>query len=339
MKNKAAIIIVNWNGLKFLDDCLTAVFDQIYKNFDVYFVDNGSKDSSVKFVESKFPKVEIIKLDKNYGFAEANNIGIRQALYDKDIKYLVFLNNDTKVEPGWLASLVNTAEMSKNIGMVSSKALFPNGTIQNAGLSFEKGLVSGKNGGLSLGYGLPKNHPSFASDIEIFAPGGVACLYKREVIEEVGLFDEDFFAYAEDYDLGFRARLMGWKSYLSAKAQLVHYHSQTGGDNSLFKLFHTTRNIIFVAYKNLPIKFFLDFFLNYLKKRYLGIKFNHTKTIKTLKNNNNFSYFRFVSKLIISMVYYLPKMTLKRNKIQRGRRIKKNNILEWYSRFSRNNYE
>ena len=143
---KVAIIIVNWNGHKLLNDCFYAVYSQTYQNFDVYFVDNGSKDNSVSFVLENFPKTKIIKLKYNTGFAKGNNEGIKEAFKDKNINYIVCLNNDTIVEKNWLEELIKTAEGDEQIGAVSSKAYFnDNVTIQNAGLEFYK--TPNKKGG------------------------------------------------------------------------------------------------------------------------------------------------------------------------------------------------
>src|SRR3989338_5395553 len=191
---KASIIIVNWNGKKFLKDCLNAVCKQTYKNFQVYFVDNGSLDGSSDYVRRDFPKTKTIQLNKNYGFAKGNNEGIKEAFKDKSIEYIVCLNNDTIVDKNWLKELVKTAEKDKKIGMVSSKAYFPDGKIQNAGLSFEKALQINKDGGISIGYGKKDSEvPSLQKEIEIFAPGGVAPLYKRKMLEELYKINKEYF--------------------------------------------------------------------------------------------------------------------------------------------------
>lgn len=124
MNNKVAIIIVNWNGLKFLKDCLESVYKQTYTNFDVYFVDNGSVDDSVDFVFKNFPKVKIIKLEKNTGFAYANNIGINKAFEDDSVSYILTLNNDTKVDKNFIFNLVSCINTDKTIGSVAPKIKF-----------------------------------------------------------------------------------------------------------------------------------------------------------------------------------------------------------------------
>lgn len=321
---KAAIIIVNWNGKKFLRNCLNAVFKQTYKNFDIYFVDNGSIDNSSEFVRKNYPKAKIIQLDKNYGFAKGNNEGIKEAFKDKQVEYIVCLNNDTIVDKNWLKELIKTAEKDEEIGAVSSKAYFKGGKIiQNAGLIFSKALQINKEGGISLGYGLTdKKAPELSGDIEIFASGGVAPLYKRKVLEillerDKEVFDEDFFAYVEDYDLGFRIRSLGYISLLSSHAKLIHLHSKTGGIASPLKAYYCERNSILTAIKNISL---IDTFL--FPFRNIGLKisylFNKHDSVEKLKGNIGFlGMFWILFKANIAALFLMPKMLVKRRIIRR----------------------
>lgn len=319
---KVAIIIVNWNGKIFLEDCLNHVYKQTYHNFDVYFVDNGSKDDSVKFVRENFPQIKIIQLDKNTGFARGNNEGIREAFKDDEIAYIVCLNNDTIVENNWLEELVKTVESNENMGAVSSKAYFDDGvTIQTAGLEFCRALQINKKGGISIGFGLTDMEaPELSNDVEIFAPGGVAFLCKREVLKELikrdgEIFDEDFFAYVEDLDLGFRIRSFGYKCFLSAKSKLIHLHSKTGGVASPFKSYYSERNSILTAIKNLGLVDLLLFpFRNFcLKISYL---FNKNKSVEKLKGNVGiWGMILILVKANFSALCLIPKFLIKRWKI------------------------
>jgi GT2 family glycosyltransferase len=320
---KAAIIIVNWNGDRFLKNCLSAVLNQSYKNFTVYLVDNGSKDSSLSLVKENFPQIQIIALKMNTGYAQGNNIGIRKALKDKKISYVVCLNNDTVVSKNWLSSLIKTAQSKKNIGAVSSKAYFSDGeTIQNAGLEFTKTLQINRPGGISVGFGkTDKDMPELSRAREVFAAGGVAPLYTRDVLEKLitrdgEIFDEDFFAYAEDYDLGFRIRSFGYKACLSANAKLIHLHSQTSGVASPLKAFYCERNAYLVAIKNLPfIDLILFPFRNAVLKTSYFFKKNHS--VKILQTRIGLlNVLQILIKAHISTLLLLPKMLKKRRKIR-----------------------
>jgi len=323
MNGKAAVIIVNWNGLRFLKDCLTAVYNQTYKNFDVCFVDNGSMDESLKFVKENFSQTKIVALKKNTGFAQGNNEGIKEAFKDKSVEYIVCLNNDTIVDPNWLAELVKTADNDEKIGAVSSKAYFIDGkTINNAGLRFEKVLQANKKGGISIGYGLTDDEaPELSNEIEIFAAGGVAALYRRGIIEKIfkrdgEIFDEDYFAYVEDLDLGFRIRGLGYKAVLAPNAMLKHLHSQTIGKASPMKAYYCERNTILTAIKNLTI---VDLIL--FPIRNLGLKvsylFNKHESVEKLQQTNGILIILLIIvKANLSAIHLLPKYLFKRARLR-----------------------
>ncbi|MGI6775827.1 MAG: glycosyltransferase family 2 protein [Patescibacteria group bacterium] len=321
--NKSAITVLNWNGKKFLKDCLSAVYEQTEKNFEVYFVDNGSTDGSIEFVKNNFPKTKIVSLDKNYGFAKGTNEGIKEAFKDKKVKYIICLNNDTIVSKNWLKELVNTAQKDNKIGAVCSKSYFKDGkTIQNAGLIYTPAIGINKVGGISLGYGFAdKEAPELSKEIEIFAPGGIAPLYRRDVLEKIyqrdgEIFDEDFFAYAEDLDLGFRIRKLGYKSVLSPKATLIHLHSQTGGVASPFKAFYSERNSILTAIKNLSLKDLLLFPLRNIALK-ISYFFKKHESVESLKKEVGFiKMFLIVIKAHLSAIVLTPKMFVKRAKIK-----------------------
>jgi len=314
MKNKkVAIIIVNWNGKKFIKDCLNAVFKQTHKKFKVYLVDNGSTDGSSDFVNKIFPQTKIIQLDKNYGFAKGNNVGIKEAFKDKSIKYIVCLNNDTIVDKNWLKEMVKTAGSNNKIGAVGSVSLYPNKTIQNAGIRLLKSKTFNEDylGAMSIGYGKPSNH--FKRDFKIFAPSGVSALYKREMLEELGLFDEDFFSYCEDIDMGFRIKLSKWSCFCSARSKLIHFHSQTTGLGSPFKAYYSKRNGYFLAMKYFsfldivlfPFRDIIWNFRNLFKKSKLN-------SVNKLKKNMGFlGLFWIMLRIYLSVLFYASKMLFK----------------------------
>lgn len=325
MKNKkVAVIILNWNGISFLGDCFNAVYSQTYKNFDVYLVDNGSMDSSIDFVRNNFSKVKIIALEYNTGFARGNNIGIKEAFKDAEVNYIACLNNDTIVSNKWLEELVKTAEKKIIIGAVSSKAYFTDKiTIQNAGLEFSNTVQINKKGGVSIGFGLTDlEAPELLKDIEIFAPGGVAPLYKREVLEKIikrdkEIFDEDFFAYVEDLDIGFRIRSMGYECYLSANAKLIHLHSQTGGASSPFKSYFLARNVVLTAIKNFTL---INLLLFPFRSLFMmaSILFKKNESVKKLKGNIGiFGMILILIKANFSALCLMPKFLVKRWKIKK----------------------
>lgn len=340
--NKVAIIIVNWNGKKFLKDCIDAIRKQSFKYYNIYLVDNGSNDDTISYVNEYFKEVKLIELSINTGFAKGNNIGIFEALKDSEVNNIVCLNNDTIVSDTWLEELIKTSNLDQSIGMVSSKAFFTTGEVQNAGLSLEKALNINKLGGISICYG--KNDDILINDMEIFAPGGVAVLFKREMLEEIykrdkEFFDEDYFAYAEDLDIGFRGRLLGWKCFLSVNARLIHLHSMTGGVASNFKAFYSERNTLLTAFKNLPFLIFVKFCFNNI---FLKISYLDKKNCSVEKLKNNLGIFKMIMLLLkahFSFLFLLPKFLVKRYKIQSTKKVTNKMIRNWFKIYSRRSIE
>jgi len=236
---KAAIIIVNWNGKQYLKNCLNAVFKQTYKNFDIYFVDNGSKDDSVNFVKKNYKKIKIIQLDKNYGFAKGNNEGIKEAFKDEKVEYIVCLNNDTIVGKNWLKELIKTAEKDVKIGAVQSMVFLEDGkTIHSTGSLIKEDFSSE-----SRDFGKTRKYNLREDIIE----SGIGCslLLKKEALEKSGLYEEFYGSYKEDDEICFKIKKKGYKIFYSPKSKLIHLHSKTLGKQSPKKFYLNERNRIF----------------------------------------------------------------------------------------------
>ncbi|MDO8445573.1 MAG: glycosyltransferase family 2 protein [Deltaproteobacteria bacterium] len=241
-----SIIIVNWNGKMFLERNLSSVFSQTFQQFEVILVDNGSTDWSVEFVRLHFPDVIIIENKENLGFAKGNNQGIRAAKG----KYIATLNNDTVVDKEWLSNLVNVAESSENhVGMWAPKILSMK---EPAKIDSVGGLLIYKDG-IARGRGRGKEDKGQFDKVEgILFPSACSALYRKDMLDDVGLFDEDLFAYCEDTDLGLRGRLAGWKAVSVPDAVVYHHYSGSTGTYSEIKAFLVERNHIWVAIKNFP---------------------------------------------------------------------------------------
>ncbi len=245
MRKLISVIIVNYNGEKFLEECLNSLFTQAYKNMEVLVVDNASSDSSVEFIRNNFKNVKIIHQNKNLGFAEGNNIAIRQARGE----YIATLNNDTIVEKEWLSELVNAMEFDKRIGICASKILFYNNRniINSTGICVDK--ISGFT--WDRGFG-DKDGEKYKKKQMVFGACAAAALYRKDMLDQIGLFDDDFFAYHEDVDLAWRAQLYGWKCMYVPAAIVYHHLSATAGLNSPFKEYFANRNKIWLIVKNYP---------------------------------------------------------------------------------------
>ena len=244
MTGRVTVIIPNWNGRAHLERCLPAVFAQTYPDFEVVVVDNASTDGSVKWVRERFPGVRLITNDRNLGFARANN----QAIRATTAPYIATLNNDTQVDSAWLSRLVEAAASDAGVGMVASKILYsqPPHPMDSAGIELDRaGFAWNRYNGQ------PEN-PEEREPYEVFGPSAAAALYRREMLDDVGLFDESYFAYYEDVDLAWRARLRGWRCLYVPGARVYHLHSATSRQGSPFKRYHLVRNKVWTTLKNYP---------------------------------------------------------------------------------------
>ena len=217
----ARVIIVNWNGKHFLGECLSTLEKQSYPNYDVTVVDNGSTDGSVDFIHDRFPRVHILSLDENVGFSKANNRAMIGALSD-GAQYIALLNNDTKVDERWLEHLVRVMESGKDIGICASKMLRMEDPhiLDSAGHIFRKGRISER------GHGEVDAH-QYDDQIDIVGACAGACLYRREMLEEIGLFDERYGSYYEDAELSWRAYNRGWRARFVPESMVLHHRGGT----------------------------------------------------------------------------------------------------------------
>jgi GT2 family glycosyltransferase len=239
-----SVVVVTWNGRHYLDACLEAVAAQVGVDAETILVDNASTDGTVAYVRERFPWVRVVALPENRGFAGGNNAGVREARG----RLVALLNNDAVPEPGWLQALVSGIDEPAGFALVTSRIVYmhdPN-LIDSAGDSL---LTSG---------GAFKRYHGASVDLardsaEVFGICGAACLLPRRVFDEVGGFDEDFFASHEDVDLSYRARLLGYRCRYVADAVVRHHGSATIGRVSGFAIFHGQRNLEWLYIKNTPI--------------------------------------------------------------------------------------
>ena len=238
-----SIVIVNYNGKKFMKECLDSVFNLDYpkEKMEVLVVDNGSRDGSQEFMRKKYPKVVLLKNDVN-NYARANNLGIKKAHSD----LIAFLNNDTRVEKRWLIELVNGILADKQIGGVCSKVFLMDGRIDSAGIIEFPNFYWQQRGYNELDKG------QYNKIEEVYALCGVSMLFRRECLNDVGFEDEDFNIYVEEVDLALRCRRKRWKLIYVPKSLLWHEHSGTIKINSDFFIFHTERNRLYFVAKHYP---------------------------------------------------------------------------------------
>lgn len=230
-----SIIIVNWNGKPHLINCLASLQKVHYKPLEIILVDNNSCDGSVDFVEKKYRSVRIIKNKKNVGFCLANNKGYKVSKG----KYVLFLNNDTIVTSDFLKPLITTLEENSRNGIVQPKIVFwGNKKLQTGGAFIT-------NTGFLYHYGYGKNpqDPKYNFNMQIYSANGSCMFVKREVINKIGLFDEDYFTYFEETDFCHRALLAGYKIWYQPKSIIYHIGNI---DNSK----HKNSFLVYISFRN-----------------------------------------------------------------------------------------
>ena len=240
-----SVIVVNWNGLTYLPECLDSLSAQSYAALEVIVVENGSTDGSLEYLRGQGEgRLRLVESPSNLGFAGGNNLGIRTSKG----AYLALLNNDAAADPRWVEALVTAAEADPGVGMCASRIYVWRrpGLLDGAGL-----LVSGDGIGRARGR-LEPDGEQYDRETDVLLPSACAALYRRSMLDEIGLFDEDFFAYCEDTDLGLRARIAGWRCRYVPGAVVRHHYSGSTGPHSSFKAFHVERNRIWVVVKCFP---------------------------------------------------------------------------------------
>ncbi|HSR69751.1 MAG TPA: glycosyltransferase family 2 protein [Acidobacteriota bacterium] len=242
-------VVVNCNRRQLLMHCLHSLLKQDYPRLQIVVVDNGSDDGSVEAVHSlNDSRIEVLPQGENLGFAAANN----RAMDHLAGRYVALLNNDAEARPDWISRMVEALESQPRAGMAACKILFHGSTvIDKAGhLIFPDGQNRGR------GTGEPDRGQYDEAGPALF-PDGCAALYRRRLLQEAEGFDADFFAYADDADLGLRARLMGWDCLYVPQAVVEHHHSSTSGRFSQRKIYWVERNRWWLAVKVLPLPLLL----------------------------------------------------------------------------------
>lgn len=318
---KVSVVTPNYNGEKFLKTFFESLNNDSEFIGEVIIVDNGSTDNSREYIKGKsfnFP-VKLIENDENLGFAPAVNQGISQAQYE----YIFSLNNDTEIKKGSIKALVDLISSNDNIFSLQAKMLQYNNKelIDDVGDEYNLLAWTKKTG---------ENHNSreYSEVCEIFSACAGAAMYKKSLLEEIGMFDDNFFAYMEDVDLAIRSRINGYRNLLCPDAVVYHIGSATSGSRyNEFKVRLAARNNVWVVYKNLPIPLkivnfiflFLGFLIKYLffvKKGFgpiylAGIREGLSTRSKIqkvkFKSKNTKNYFTIEYRLIINTFKFLKK--------------------------------
>ena len=242
--SQVSIVIPNYNGMAFMEACLTSVLADA-PEAELIVVDNASKDGSLEYTRDHFPEVCILAMDQNYGFARAVNEGIKAATRP----YVILLNNDTEVEPGFTDALAKALQDDEKVFSAQAKLIQ---------LHHPEKLDDAGNFYCALGWafarGKDRSSTYYEEQDRVFATCAGAAIYRKAIFEEIGYFDEAHFAYLEDIDIGWRARIYGYQNLYAPQAKVLHAGSGTSGSRyNEFKVTLSSRNNIWIIYKNMPL--------------------------------------------------------------------------------------
>ncbi len=243
-----SVVIPNWNGKDSLQACIDSLLKQSLKS-NIIVVENGSTDGSLEFLQNKYPDIQLVINKKNLGFAGGVNSGIRASIERSD-DFVALFNNDATADKDWLKNLVDKMNSSPKIGIAAPKILTSDGKhmdstgdmYSNWGLAYPRGRGE-------------QTSDKYDDSTDIFAASGGASIYRIKMLEQIGLFDEDFFAYYEDVDISFRAQLAGWKIAYVPTSIVYHEIGGTSKTVSGFTTYQTIKNVPWLAIKNVPSRY------------------------------------------------------------------------------------
>jgi GT2 family glycosyltransferase len=327
-----AVVIVNWNRKNLLRSCLQSLTTQTLKPFQIILVDNGSTDGSVEMALAEFPAapLEVVRNQENRGFCAANNQGIALAR----TPWVALLNNDAEADPDWLQQLVEAGNAT-GAAMVASKILVhadPSRIDKVGHLIYPDGQNRGRGTGQT-------DHGQFDRQEEVLWPDGCAALYRRAILEEIGGFDEDFFAYADDAELGMRARRAGYTAVYSPGARVRHHRGTTLGVLSARRIELIERNRILLVVKHFPWSLWWLNGMFYLARLIAGGVAAARGRGETARAPGFRNKLRLATALIsgaLQAIPLIPKMLRKRWQFRKQCRLKNREVLRliWRHRIS-----
>lgn len=325
---RVSAVVVNWNGGTMLDECLESLFQQTWTNLEVVLVDNASKDGSADRAAARWgDRLVVVRNEKNEGFARGNNLGFQRATGE----WLFLLNNDAIAAPDAVAELMQFVRGRDDVGALACRIHRreePN-VFDSAGL-----LIYPDGVGRPRGW-QEKDLGQYDRADQVVAPHGCACAYRRTMLDDTGGFDEIYFCYLEDLDLGMRAQLAGWKCWYVPTSRVLHHKSATAGNYSKFKAYHVERNRVWNAVKLLP-RFILVtsplFSLNRYLMQFYAAKTHSGLSADFVKEYSWFGLLRVMVRAYAVALWYLPRMLRERHRLSKRRRI---TTREWYDLISR----
>lgn len=303
MKPKIVVVIPNWNGADYIAECLASLQKQSLKAH-IVVVDNGSVDDSVAVITKNHPSVEVLEFPDNAGFAGGVNRGIRPAI-EQGVEYIALFNNDAVADKDWLKNLVAAADSHPEAGIVTGKFMrFDKQHIDSTGDQYSTFAMPFPRG---------RNQPDegqYDTPGYVFGASGGASLYRTVMLKEIGLFDEEFFAYFEDVDISYRAQLAGWKVWYEPTAVAYHHVGGTSSKLGTFSRYHTIKNFYMLYAKNMPAKLYWKYGLNFI---YQALRL----FAGSVMNRAGLTYVRGMAKAF----WNTPHLIRERRRIQRNRKV------------------
>ena len=241
---EVSVVIPNFNGMVYLEGVLSSLERQTNKNFVTIVVDNGSSDGSCEYIQKHFPEVKLIRFPENFGFCKAVNEGIRAS----GTEFVLLLNNDIEAAPDFVDEMTAAIKRHKKAFSCQAKMIqfHDRQKLDDAG-NYYCAL------GWAYARGKGREICRYDREEKIFAACGGAAIYRREIFREIGFFDEEHFAYLEDTDVGYRARIYGYENWYAPRAVVYHVGSGTSGSRyNQFKTRYSSRNNVYLIYKNMP---------------------------------------------------------------------------------------
>ncbi|OGX05727.1 MAG: hypothetical protein A3G87_06890 [Omnitrophica bacterium RIFCSPLOWO2_12_FULL_50_11] len=321
-------VVVNYNGGDLVLQCVGSLLCQTHQPLEVVVVDNASTDGSSTSIRNKFPNIKLIENSRNTGCGAACNIGMKSQASD----YIVLINNDAVLDQNCILEMVKAIELDPKYGSCASRVLLHDrrDRAEVCGLLIYRDGSSCARGRLG-----PANR--YHQLEEVFCASGCCSLFRREMIDEIGTYDADFFAYGDDTDLGWRQQLAGWKCIYTPHAVAYHAHSHAAGSYSDFKGFHVERNRILICIKNFPLSWLLLSFF------YSGYRYLYQWSLSTFKKqgalaryrerNSLLSGFAILAKAHWSAFKNFSLMWRKRREIEKIKRISNREMARLFERF------
>lgn len=303
VSRRVSIIIPHWNAIDLLETCLTALRNQTYHDIEVIIADNASVDGSQAYIRKHFPEVLIEQLPTNRGFTGACNAGMQVASGE----YISLLNNDTEAEPNWVEELVSAFERHPDVGMLASRMMLfdRRDHFHTAGDYYR---VDGRPGNRGV---WQQDVGQFDTEAYVFSACGGSSIYRRSMLEEIGLLDDDFFFSCEDLDLAWRAQFAGYKCLYVPTAIVYHQLSASGG--GVTASFYDGRNSLFLLMKDYPTALW--------RKHWQAILSSQWEEIRASLQSWRGKAARATLRGKLNAIRYAPRMLAKRHETQRNWRV------------------